>query len=192
MRVIDESGYKYVALPAISNTAETTKSHQTSAIFTQNKNSSSASTMRSLPWLIKKEDQSDDSHSDNPLKRKRNTKQPPQPIKAESPEPSSDSDDTTILDPALDVPLDAMIPGYDNDDAYIMVENDFLEAAKQVTRHLHLEAYQNRDTAPVEGDIVRPTTGAPKRVYKSNVHEGLQVDATSDEEDEEMGKDVTS
>jgi len=148
--------------------------------------------MRSLPWLIKKEDQSDDSHSENPLKRKRNTKPPPQPIKAESPEPSSDSDETTILDPSLDVPLDVMIPGYDNDDAYIMVENDFLEAAKQVTRHLHLEAYQNRDTAPVEGDIVRPTTGAPKRVYKANVHEALQVDATSDEEEEEMGKDVTS
>ena len=155
-------------------------------------NFSFAHTMRSLPWLIKKEDQSDASNSNNPLKRKRNTKRAPEPIKDESPEISSDSDDTTILDPALDVPLDVMIPGYDNDDAYIMVENDLLEAAKQVTRHLHLEAYQNRDKAPVEGDIVRPTTGATKRVNKSNVHKTLQVDATSDEEEEDTGKDVTS
>ena len=152
--------------------------------------------MRSLPWLVKKEqDQNDDSsQSNNPRKRKRNTNQESKPVKAESPELPSDSDETVILDPALDVPGDAMIPGYDNDDAYIMVEHDLLEAAKQVTRHFHLEAYQKHATAPVvDGEIIRPTTGAPKRVHSRNVHETLEVDAVSDEEEGEgMGKDVTS
>ena len=114
----------------------------------------------------------------------------PKPV---TPEISSDSDDTEILDPQLDVPVDAMVPGYDDDDAYIMVEHDLLEAAKQVTRHLHLEAYQKNASAPaVQGDIIRPTTSAPKRAYSRNVHDALQVAAVSDEEDEDAGKNVTS
>ena len=147
--------------------------------------------MRSLPWAIKKEEHSDDSASDNPRKRKRNTKAFPNPRKAKSPD-LSDSDDTIVQDAELDIPTDAMILGYDNDDAYIMVEHDLLEAAKQVTRHVHLEAYQKNATAPVEGEITRPTTGPPKRKYSSNVQEALQVEAIGDSNEEGVGKDVTS
>jgi len=51
-----------------------------------------------------------------------------------------------------------MIPGYANDDAYIMVEHDLLEQAKSVTRHIHLEAYKRQISAPVaDEEIVRPT-----------------------------------
>ena len=57
-----------------------------------------------------------------------------------------------------------MIPGYDNDDGYIMVEQDLVEAARLVTRHIHHEAYQKHIAAPVPDDeIVRPTIEATKR-----------------------------
>ena len=143
--------------------------------------------MRSLPWITTNNEGQD--QPDNPLKRKR-------PIKSDVPNPetteiltselaeSSDSDDTTVLDPSGDNAFDAMIPGYDNDDAYVMVEHDLLEAAKQVTRHIHLEAYQKHVTAPVEEkEILRPTTGAPQR--------RPVIEGESDEETDGKGKDVS-
>jgi hypothetical protein len=144
--------------------------------------------MRTLPWL---KDESDSS-SPNPLQRKRkqlpDTKAP-KPSRAKTPEAveSSDSDDTIVLDTNGDSVFDAMIPGYDNDDAYIMVEHDLIEAAKQVTRHLHLEAYQKHATAPVSAaEILRPTTGAPKR--RPQVEGESEDNGDSDAE----GKDVST
>jgi hypothetical protein len=146
--------------------------------------------MRSLPWL---KDESDSSSS-NPLKRKRkqapvSDTDAPKPSRAKTPEvvESSDSEETIILDSNGDSAFDAMIPGYENDDAYIMVEHDFIEAAKQVTRHLHLEAYQKHATAPVSAaEILRPTTGAPER--------RPQVEGESDDNDDSDadGKDVST
>jgi hypothetical protein len=144
--------------------------------------------MRTLPWL---KDESDSS-SPNPLKRKRkqlpDTKAP-KPSRAKTPEAveSSDSDDTIILDTNGDSVFDAMIPGYDNDDAYIMVEHDLIEAAKQVTRHLHLEAYQKHATAPVSAaEILRPTTGAPKRRPQ------VEGESEDNEDSDAEGKDVST
>ena len=137
--------------------------------------------MRTLPWVDEGKDR-----PQNPLKRKRTPKsdiQPPQPTEPE-PEPSSDSDAIAILDSSGDHTIDAMIPGYDNDDAYIMVEHDLLEAAKQVTRHIHLEAYQKHATAPITGEIVRPTIGVAKRRPVVEVEE--------EDEGEGGGKDVST
>ena len=144
--------------------------------------------MRSLPWVTPNNE--GQVQPRNPLKRKKF-------IKSDVPKPetteiqtcelaeSSDSDDTTILDPSGDNTFDAMIPGYDNDDTYIMVEHDLLEAAKQVTRHIHLEAYQKHVTAPVaEKEIIRPTTGAPQR--------RPAVEGESDEDTDGKGKDVST
>ena len=143
--------------------------------------------MRSLPWVKKDDDQGDDKPK-NPLKRKRKSKSDvPNPVEIQTHEvaESSDSEDTTILDTLGDNTFDAMIPGYDNDDMYIMVEHDFLEAAKQVTRHIHREAYQKQITAPVvEEKIIRPTTGAPLRTPV--------VEGESDEETDGKGKDVST
>jgi len=138
--------------------------------------------MRTLPWL----DGGKGNENENPLKRKRNQRsdiQTPEPTEIETAElaESSDSDISETLDSPSD---NKMIAGYDNDDAYIMVEHDLLEAAKQVTRHIHLEAYHKHATAPVTGNIVRPTTEAPKRKP--------QIDGPSDEEEEEKGKDLST
>ena len=147
--------------------------------------------MRSLPWVTKTNSGEEQDPPKNSLKRKRPTKSDvpkPETTEIETPEieESSDSDDdTTILDTSSDNAFDAMIPGYDNDDAYIMVEHDFLEAAKQVTRHIHLEAYHKHVTAPVvEEEIIRPTTGAPQR--------RPVVEGESDEETDGKGKDVST
>jgi hypothetical protein len=145
--------------------------------------------MRSLPWLTKDtNDDSSDKLSENRLKRKRKA-QPvieiPESTEVETPEiaESPNSDTTTILDADVDRPYDVMIPGYDHDDAYIMVEHDLLEAAKQVTRHLHLKAYQKQAATPVAEEIVRPVTGIERRKG--------QVEAISEDEDEDVGKDVS-
>jgi hypothetical protein len=127
------------------------------------------SSMRSLPWL---QDSTETTTSRPSLKRKRGAAPSTEPadedLPAKSVEPFdpsepalSDSDDTTILTYNADSAFDAMIQGYDHDDAYIMVEHDLIEAAKQVTRHIHLEAYQKQATVPVVGQILRPTTGKP-------------------------------
>lgn len=72
---------------------------------------------------------------------------------------------------------DAMIPGYANDDAYIMVEHDLLEQAKSVTRHIHLEAYKRQINEPVaDEEIVRPTV--------ANRRKENSVSASEWEEDE--------
>jgi hypothetical protein len=145
--------------------------------------------MRSLPWVTTNNEEGQDQPK-NPAKRKRPTKSDvPKAEKAEIQTPeieeSSDSDDTIILDNPGDNTFDAMIPGYENDDAYIMVEHDLLEASKQVTRHIHLEAYQKHVTAPiVEEEIIRPTTGAPQR--------RPVVEGESDEETDRKGKDVST
>lgn len=141
--------------------------------------------MRSLPWLT------DGSEPSGTVKRKRPTSSSKKSslesgqVKREEPsESSSDSDDTTILDNSADNAYDAMIQGYGHDDAYIMVEHDLIEAAKQITRHIHLEAYQKQVTAPITGEIMRPTSGKPKPKL---VVEG------ENEEDEEVGeKDVST
>ena len=123
--------------------------------------------MRSLPWVTTNKQEEQDQ-PENPLKRKKPIKSDlakPEATEIQAPEieESSDSDDTAILDTSGDNSFDAMIPGYDNDDAHIMVEHDLLEAAKQVTRHIHLEAYQKHVAAPVaEEEIIRPTCGAPQ------------------------------
>lgn len=121
--------------------------------------------MRSLPWM--KED-SESLSSAPTLKRKRkpvvDTKAS-EPSRVKTPEVEVDSSDaeTIVMDTNGDTAFDAMIPGYEHDDAYIMVEHDLIEAAKQVTRHLHLEAYHKIATAPVsDAEILRPTTRAPK------------------------------
>jgi hypothetical protein len=132
--------------------------------------------MRSLPWVTTNKQEAQDQPG-NPLKRKK-------PIISDIPNPrateiqtpeveeSSDSDDTTILDTSGDISFDAMIPGYDHDDAHVMVEHDLLEAAKQVTRHIHLEAYQKHVAAPVvEKEIIRPTCGAPQVVERGSDEE---------------------
>jgi hypothetical protein len=75
-----------------------------------------------------------------------------------------------------------MIQGYDHDDAYIMVEHDLVEAAKQVTRHIHLEAYQKQAAAPITGEITRPTTCKPKQQQSV-------VDGETSADDEEEVKD---
>jgi len=74
---------------------------------------------------------------------------------------------------------DTMIPGYDHDDAYIMVEHDLLEAAKQVTCHIHRAAYQKHVSAPMPNnqDIQRPTTGHLK--LRPHVH-GISDDEEDD------------
>jgi hypothetical protein len=138
--------------------------------------------MRTLPWL----DGGKGNENANTLKRKRNQRsdiQTPEPAEKETAElaESSDSDIAETLDSSSD---NSMIGGYDNDDAYIMVEHDLLEAAKQVTRHIHLEAYHKHATAPVTGKIVRPTTEAPKRKP--------QIEGSSDEEEEGKGKDPST
>jgi len=128
--------------------------------------------MRSLPWLNAN---TDDAGSENELKRKRDQKKaapaPPQVSEVEIAEvvENSDSGETTSV--ALgrsdaDSPHDAMIPGYDHDDAYIMVEHDLLEAARLVTRELHLEAYLKHATAPVQETILRPTIGSSQNKRK--------------------------
>ena len=139
--------------------------------------------MRSLPWLTKEAGR--DEQPENVVKQHKEQNgdlKLPEPAGRETsqnPE-SSDSDDTTILG---DNTFDAMIPGYENDDAYIMVEHDLLEAAKQVTRHLHLAAYQKNATAPIHGDIVRPTI-SPKQ--------NAQVEGTANnKEDENMNRGNT-
>lgn len=132
--------------------------------------------MRNLPWLVTND--AGNESLENPRKRKRNPTGKsdvdiPQSTEAESVQ-LSDSDETIIRNVSTDNATDAMIPGYDNDDAYIMVEQDLLEAAKQVTRHLHLEAYQKQAVAPIVEDIVRPTVGVGKR----------KPEILSDEEDD--------
>src|SRR2546421_573622 len=125
--------------------------------------------MRSLPWL---QGSTATSTCRPSLKRKRPTPSTTEPAEdsqvksVESFDPSepppSDSDDTTILSYNADNAFDAMIQGYDHDDAYIMVEHDLIEAAKQVTRHIHQAAYQKQAAAPVIGQILRPTRRKPK------------------------------
>ena len=145
--------------------------------------------MRSLPWVTTNNQEEQDQPK-NPAKWKGPTKSDvPKTEKTEIQTPeieeSSDSDDTIILDTTGDNTFDAMIPGYENDDTYIMVEHDLLEASKLVTRHIHLEAYQKHVTAPVvEEEIIRPTTGAPQR--------RPLVEGESDEETDGRGKDVST
>lgn len=119
--------------------------------------------MRSLPWLTKdtkpEEDQQEEAIR---LQNKRKSElKSPEPTDTNSPQnaETSDSDNTTISDDVSDV----MIPGYDHDDAYIMVEHDLVEAAKQVTRHLHIAAYQKHSLAPINSNVARPTTRRPQR-----------------------------
>jgi hypothetical protein len=136
-----------------------------------------------------KED-SESSSSAPTLKRKRKQivdTEPSKPSRAKTPEAEVDSSDpeTIIMDSNGDTAFDAMIPGYEHDDAYIMVEHDLIEAAKQVTRHLHLEAYHKYSTAPVSDvEILRPTTKAPKTKP--------QVEGEINEEPDEEGKDVST
>lgn len=120
--------------------------------------------MRSLPWLTNSDKEED--YPKPSLKRKRNSEPEIQiPETAEdTPEIVETTDSEENLDSSSDNAFDAMIPGYDNDDAYIMVEQDLVEAARQVTRHIHHEAYQKHMAAPVPADqIIRPIIGAPKR-----------------------------
>lgn len=138
------------------------------------------SSMRSLPWLK-------DGSEPPPgaLKRKRPIpaeKPLPEPVPAPSEASSSDSEETTVLENTADNAYDAMIQGYDHDDAYIMVEHDLVEAAKQVTRHIHLEAYQKQAAAPITGEITRPTTCKPKQQQSV-------VDGETSADDEEEVKD---
>src|SRR5580704_18095839 len=145
--------------------------------------------MRRLPWL---NDDTQDSSSDHTRKRKRackpnKTTEPVEALRETTSDVSSDTDseDATIRgsnDP--DKAYDAMIPGFEHDDAYMMVEHYLIEAAKQVTKGLHLEAYQKRAMEPVMEKIQRPTTGKP---MPSPVIEGV-----SDEESDWRGKDVST
>ena len=145
--------------------------------------------MRSLPWLRKTDGQWA-KHTDA-LEGDMNTikeEEGPETAEVESSEQlgGSETEDEEDGFKSGDSAIDTMIPGYDHDDAYIMVEHDLLEAAKQVTRHIHLAAYQKHAAVPMPNiqDIKRPTTGAPK----SNP----QVDGISDDEEETYGKDLTT
>src|SRR5262245_53397404 len=117
--------------------------------------------MRSLPWL---NDETQDPSSGNPLKRKRKHKSDQRESQqtseaGDADRPDSDSTETaTVASSHSDRAFDAMVTGYEHDDAYIMVEHDLIEAAKRVTKQLHLEAYLRHAAAPVVGDITRPTT----------------------------------
>jgi hypothetical protein len=134
--------------------------------------------MRSLPWL--KADNDKDTESENEVKKgPKERKKVPAPPKSEV-ESEEAIDDSVSVETAVtqasdgDNAYDAMIPGYDNDDAYIMVEHDLLEAAKLVTRELHLEAYLKHATAPVEKTILRPTIGGtPKKRKAQEISEGF-------------------
>ena len=145
--------------------------------------------MRSLPWLKKTDGQSA-KHTDA-LEGDRNTvkeKEKPETAEVESSEQLNGSETESEEDAfkSGDNAIDIMIPGYDHDDAYIMVEHDLLEAAKQVTRHIHLAAYQKHAAVPMPNiqDIKRPTTGPPKSKP--------QVDGISDDEEETYRKDLTT
>jgi hypothetical protein len=134
--------------------------------------------MRSLPWANK-----DGTLGESSLKRKRNhTPSIPSPqVATDLPEPT-DSEET--VQESADHAFDTMIPGYDNDDGYIMVEDDFLAAAKQVTRQLHQEAYQRRATTTTTGEISRPTFGAPRR--------RVPVEGDTDNSSDEEGVDQSA
>jgi hypothetical protein len=70
-----------------------------------------------------------------------------------------------------------MVPGFEHDDAYIMVEHDLIEAAKEVTRQLHLEAYLRQAAVPVTGDIARPTMGRPGGKAVVEEESGVESDS---------------
>jgi hypothetical protein len=130
--------------------------------------------MRSLPWANK---DGTNASSEKSFKQKQNTTPsiPSPQVPTDLPDPP-DSEET--IQESADCAFDTMIPGYDNDDAYIMVEDDFLAAAKQVTRQLHQEAYQRRSTTTRTGEITRPTIGAPRRRVPV---EGDTEDSSDDE-----------
>jgi hypothetical protein len=135
--------------------------------------------MRRLPWLVNKDDS--DVVVEKSLKRKRRmTPDIPSP-QVPTPDPVNSDSEETVVD-SSDQAMDVMIPGYNNDDAYIMVEDDFLAAARQVTRHLHQEAYQRHSTTTVTREITRPTIGKPR---PRTPVEG-ETDESSDGEGEDM------
>ena len=140
--------------------------------------------MRSLPWA--NNDDKPETEVANSLKRKRNTRPRTEISRGSGVESlevaeKSDSQETTIAESSEgDKAFDAMIPGYDHDDAYIMVEHDLIEAAKQVTRELHLEAYQKQSLAPLTEKILRPTAGGTRQKRK--------VESASEGESDEEGK----
>jgi len=132
--------------------------------------------MRSLPWTSTS---TSNAPSPKGTKRKRNVSPVATSPRTEPLDPidsSSEDFDNTVQDKESQLE-DAMIPGYANDDAYIMVEHDLLEQAKSVTRHIHLEAYKRQISAPVaEEEIVRPTV--------ANRRKDTNVSASEWEEEE--------
>ena len=145
--------------------------------------------MRSLPWLKKTDGES--AKRTDALEEDRNAiagEEKPETAEVESSEQlnGSETEDEEDGFKSGDNATDTMISGYNHDDAYIMVENDLLEAAKQVTHHIHLAAYQKHASVPMPDvqEIKRPTTGPPK----SKPH----VDGISDDEGETYSKDSTT
>jgi hypothetical protein len=134
--------------------------------------------MRTLPWLLKKDESAEKS-----LKRKRNMQPDIPSSQVKLTELVEIDSQRTTPEPTKSE--DVMIPGYDHDDAYIMVEDDLLAAAKQITRHLHQEAYQRHATTTVTGEIVRPTTSAPRR--RPEIEDEAEEDSSDGE-----GKDAST
>ena len=82
-----------------------------------------------------------------------------------------------------------MIDGFQNDDKYRMVEDEFLDIAKEYTQHLHaaeylrLKAAARNKSAATAGEITRPVIGslpdATKRKLESIDRAKKQADAVS-------------
>ena len=145
--------------------------------------------MRTLPWLKKSDGESADTNTHKQAKDEITEAEDELEItevdtveQVDGSETEDEEDDFVSEDNAAD----AMRPGYDADDAYIMVEHDLLEAAKQVTHHIHLAAYQKHAAAPMPDihEIQRPTSGPPKL--------RPLVGGISDDEGDTDGKDLTT
>jgi hypothetical protein len=144
--------------------------------------------MRTLPWLKNTDGESVDTNTRQEVKDEITESEDESAItEVETAEQGDESETEDEEDDfAGDNAADVMRPGYEADDAYIMVEHDLLEAAKQLTRHIHLAAYQKNAAAPMPEihEIQRPTTGPPKI--------RPLVEGISDDEVDTDGKDSTT
>jgi hypothetical protein len=143
--------------------------------------------MRTLPWLKKTDGESVETNTPKEVKEEiTESEDEPDITEVETAEQADGSETEDEEDDFADNAADVMRPGYEADDAYIMVEHDLLEAAQQVTRHIHLAAYQKNAAAPMPEihEIQRPTTGPPKI--------RPLVEGISDDEGDTDGKDLTT
>ncbi|KAL2011151.1 hypothetical protein VTN00DRAFT_3869 [Thermoascus crustaceus] len=131
---------------------------------------------RTLPWLvgggnderIKKEPGShrkrikSEAPSDNDSKAKTKSATPDTPNRRDFLRSSRSPSSSPIRKPP---PEEYLIEGFDNDDMYIMVEDEFYAVAQSFTQHLHHAEYVRRkkeakmQNAAVIKDLAHPTDG---------------------------------